>query len=118
MAKQGSDIVLGQLRAALGAKDAQRLSDADLLRRFVARRDETAFSLLVRRHSALVHKVCRHVLHASADADDAFQATFMVLVRKSASLQNQSSLAGWLHRVAFRCARDAKKIAVRRRKHE
>ncbi|HKB04775.1 MAG TPA: sigma-70 family RNA polymerase sigma factor [Gemmataceae bacterium] len=80
-------------------------TDADLVRAFAARRDPAAFEHIVRRHGPMVLGVCRRVLRESTDADDAFQATFVVLVRKARSLRQPERLAGWLHQVAHRTAR-------------
>jgi RNA polymerase sigma factor (sigma-70 family) len=86
--------------------------DGELLRRFQAERNEAAFTALVQRHQGLVFAVCRSVLGAAPEADDAAQATFLVLAQKASSLVNQPSVAGWLHRVAWnlstRAARDAR----------
>lgn len=81
--------------------------DAELVRAFVGRRDAGAFEQIVRRHGPMVLGVCRRVLRDPADADDAFQATFLVLVRKAGSLRAPDRLAGWLHQVAHRTARKA-----------
>jgi RNA polymerase sigma factor (sigma-70 family) len=80
-------------------------TDSDLLRTFALRRDGSAFAELVRRHGPMVLGVCRRVLRNSSDADDAFQATFLVLFRKAGSLRHPERLAGWLYQVAFRTAR-------------
>ena len=74
-------------------------ADAELLRRFIDHRDELAFELLLRRHAELVWKVCHGILRHHADAEDAFQSTFLVLARKAKSIRN-ANVAGWLHRVA------------------
>jgi len=110
--------LLRHLRALLVAKSAAHLTDADLLHCFVERRDETAFTVLVRRHGGLVLHVCRTVLHQEADAEDAFQATFLVLARKAASFRKGASLASWLHGVAFRSAMNLRKSAMRRHQRE
>lgn len=75
-------------------------SDADLIDRFAAHRDESAFELLVRRHSTAVWTACRRVLRNDADADDAFQATFLALARYAGAVRAGDTFAGWLHRVA------------------
>lgn len=90
----------------------EQITDGELIRRFHAARDEAAFSALVQRHQGLVFAVCRSVLGAAPEADDAAQATFLVLANKASSLVNQPSAAGWLHRVAWnlstRAARDVR----------
>lgn len=79
-------------------------SDADLLDRFQMSRDEAAFSELVRRHGPVVHGVCARVLTNPADVEDAFQVTFIVLVRQVASINRRRPLVGWLYTVAYRTA--------------
>jgi RNA polymerase sigma factor (sigma-70 family) len=93
---------------------AEEPSDAQLLERFTAG-DEQAFELLVRRHGPMVLGVCRRVLRHAADADDAFQATFLVLMRRAATLHTPSLLGNWLYGVAYRTAAEARKRAVRTR---
>src|SRR5579862_5494734 len=73
-------------------------SDKDLLQQFIQRRDESAFAQLVRRHGPMVLGVCRRILVHAHDAEDAFQAVFMILVRKAASLRDPKLLANWLYR--------------------
>lgn len=91
--------------------------DADLLGRFVADRDEAAFTVLVHRHGPMVIGVCRRILRDSHAADDAFQATFLVLARRAGSLRRRSLLANWLYGVAYRTALEARRAgAVRRAK--
>jgi RNA polymerase sigma factor (sigma-70 family) len=94
------------------------LSDAQLLCRFNDARDataESAFSELVNRHGPMVRGVCRHILRHTHDADDAFQATFLVLVRKARSIQVRESLAPWLYSVAYRTAQRARASGSRYR---
>ena len=91
------------LRHALNrASDASSQGDAELLRRFAANGDEAAFAALIGRHGPMVWGVCRNLLPADADADDAFQATFLTLLRSVPVVGDRGSLAGWLHRVAYR----------------
>ncbi|MFO0880975.1 MAG: RNA polymerase sigma factor, partial [Gemmataceae bacterium] len=90
-------------------------TDAQLLDRFVQKKDETAFELLVRRHGPMVFAVCRREIQEIHEAEDAFQATFLVLVRKAGELRQPDRLASWLHGVAYRVARKARKLSARRR---
>jgi RNA polymerase sigma factor (sigma-70 family) len=94
------------------------LSDAQLLARFAAERDEAAFAALVRRHGTHVLSVCRRALRDTHAADDAFQATFLLLACKAGSLTHPERLASWLHGVACRMATRARAEQIRRRVHE
>lgn len=101
-----------------GGAGRDELSDAQLLDRFTRDKDEAAFAALVRRHGPMVLGVCQRLLHHAQDAEDAFQATFMVLVRKARSLKQPESLAPWLYGVAFRTAQHARGRDARRSRHE
>jgi RNA polymerase sigma factor (sigma-70 family) len=92
--------------------------DAELLRRFAADRDESAFAAIVRRHGPLVWAVCRSLLPHEADAEDAFQATFLALVRSSRTVRTPARLGSWLHGVACRVAMKARRSAARRKQRE
>jgi DNA-directed RNA polymerase specialized sigma24 family protein len=83
---------------------ATGVSDTQLLGRFAAHRDESAFAALMARHGPMVMTVCRGVLRDPLDAEDAFQATFLVLARKAGCVWAEGGLGGWLHRVAYRIA--------------
>jgi RNA polymerase sigma factor (sigma-70 family) len=100
------------LQRIASAEADSRLSDAELLQHFVAGGGDGAFAALVRRHGPMVWAVCRRVLHNEHDAEDAFQATFLVLVRRAASLGAAGLLGGWLHGVAYRTA-----LRVRNQSH-
>jgi RNA polymerase sigma factor (sigma-70 family) len=112
MTSAHAGLVLDHIRRLGGPADAQ------LLQRFTAHRDEAAFALLVRRHGPMVLNVCRAVLHNEQDAEDAFQATFLILARKAASVRRPEAIAGWLHEVAHRVALKAQACANRRRARE
>src|SRR5262249_47235599 len=111
-------LFLRSLRRAMGPGEQLDLTDADLLRGFVGRKDPAAFEVLVWRHAALVLAVCRRVLRRAADADDAFQATFLVFLRRAGSIRRRETLGGWLYRVAYRTALRAQRSAARRAAHE
>jgi RNA polymerase sigma factor (sigma-70 family) len=93
-------------------------SDAELLARFMASRDQAAFAELVRRHGPMVLATCRRSLGAAPDVDDVFQSVFLVLARKAAALRDRAVLGPWLHTIAVRTARRAKAAAVRRLERE
>jgi RNA polymerase sigma factor (sigma-70 family) len=117
MATAPHDTLLRHIRR-LAAPGELPGADRQLLDDFTRRRDETAFAALVARHGPMVLRVCRRVLHHEQDAEDAFQATFLVLARHTASIRNREALASWLHGVAYRTAMKARQGAARRRNHE
>jgi RNA polymerase sigma factor (sigma-70 family) len=102
------------LRQVVGQPCAGDTPDAELLDRFLAQRDASAFETLVWRHGPKVLGLCRRVLHHEQDAEDAFQAVFLVLVRKARSIGKRQAVGPWLYRVAFRIALRAKMRADRR----
>src|SRR4029434_4618843 len=104
-----------QLRRIAEPAANEAASDVDLLVQFARSRNETAFAALVQRHGPMVRTVCRRVLGNLDTADDAFQATFLILARKANSLTRPAALAGWLHGVAFRAARKARALQSTRR---
>jgi RNA polymerase sigma factor (sigma-70 family) len=111
-------LVVRYLRKLTGAGPAGDQVDRELLERFATGQEETAFAELVQRHGPMVQGVCRRVLRDVHDAEDAFQATFLVLVRKAGSLQERGSVAGWLYTVAYRLALKAKANAWRNQLRE
>jgi RNA polymerase sigma factor (sigma-70 family) len=117
MADQKLNTFLGQVRRVL-APPADGVADRQLLEAFVAGRQEAAFTALMRRHGAMVFGVCRRVLSDWHDAEDAFQATFLILARQAGSIRRRESVASWLYGVAYRVALKARTTAARRRRHE
>ena len=118
MARAHLGNALRQINLLFGTGTLAGLSDAQLLDRHVSHGDELAFEALVQRHGPMVLAVCRGVLNDSNDADDAFQAVFLLLARKARSLWIHDSLGGWLHRVACRIAVQAKADTACRRRQE
>ncbi len=108
----------GHLRLLFEAGTVTGVSDGHLLEMFASRRDELAFTALVERHGPMVQRVCHAVLGDHHDAQDAFQATFLVLARSARSIRRRDSLASWLYGVALRVAAGARSASARRRKHE
>jgi RNA polymerase sigma factor (sigma-70 family) len=115
--RTGISTFLDYLRLTLHFRAEERV-DGELLSAYRARRDENAFAELVRRHGPLVFGVCQRVLHHSADAEDAFQATFVLLARHVATVDPHRPLASWLYAVAYRTAIKAKSRRDRRREVE
>src|SRR4051812_34300729 len=100
MAPANLGSVMRYIRRAVDDPAKQESTDAQLLEQYRCEHDSQAFADLVRRHGPLVHSVCRRVLRHDHDAEDAFQATFLVLASKAGSIRKAVSLASWLHGVA------------------
>src|SRR5262249_39741110 len=118
MTTGGPGPALNQLRKLFEAGTVGGLSDGELLERFVSRREAIAgpaFAALVERHGPMVLGVCRALLRDVHTAEDAFQATFLVLARRAAAIREPGLLANWLYGVAHRVARKARAQALRRR---
>src|SRR5262245_14331446 len=105
--------VLRFLRHLAVPGEVGEASDALLLERFADRRDEAAFVAILRRYGGLVLGVCRRVLPDEHDAEDAFQATFLVLARKAGRVAKREALSCWLHGVAYRVSVKARSGASR-----
>lgn len=103
-----------QLRSIVSAGNAESMTDAQLLDCFATQHDEAAFDALVRRHGPMVLAVCRRVLGDAHDADDAFQATFLILIRKASSIGQPERLGNWLYGVAYRTSLDARANRAKR----
>jgi RNA polymerase sigma factor (sigma-70 family) len=114
MASSRHSVALNHLCQWTAGQRTEGVPDQQLLERFVVGREEDAFTALVRRHGPMVAGVCRRVLRETHDAEDAFQATFLVLARKAASIRKGESVASWLHGVALRVSRKARVAAARR----
>src|SRR5262245_17581106 len=115
MAQPRRNAVLDFIRHLADA-DTTRFSDQELLDRYTMARDEAAFKAIVRRHGPVVMRVCQGLLRQDADAEDVFQATFMLLARKAGSVK--SHLGAWLHKVAHDLALDMRRKHQRQQAHE
>jgi RNA polymerase sigma factor (sigma-70 family) len=109
---------LHHLRGSALLREGAEPTDGELLEAFVQRRDGQALECLVRRHAPIVWGVCRRTLAQQHDAEDAFQATFQVLLRKAATIRSRDLLANWLYRVAYQTAVKARQVAARRSARE
>jgi len=118
MATSGISEVLQHLRSAVMLRDGAGMTDGQLLDCFIGRRDQAVLGALVRRHGPMVWGVCRRVLGGHHDAEDAFQATFLVLVRKAASVMPREMVGNWLYGVAYQTALKARATAARRKGRE
>src|SRR3954453_23338764 len=110
--------LLHHLRRAALPRDGAGLTDGQLLDNFLTRRDDGALEALVRRHGPMAWGVCRRILRHHHDAEDAFQAIFLVLVRRAASIVPREMGANWLYGVAYRTALKARATAARRKVRE
>src|SRR5438876_4732003 len=113
MAHGHSDHLLRHSRRLAGLPDDGGRTDRHLLEEFLSGHAEGAFELLVRRHGPMVLGVCRRVLRHEQDAEDAFQATLLILARKAGSISARVLVGGWLYQVAYRVALRARKGAAR-----
>jgi RNA polymerase sigma factor (sigma-70 family) len=118
MASDSAGVLLHRLRRAATRSQAGDVADSSLLERFLTSRDEIAFEQLVRAHGPMVLGVCRRLLGHEQDAEDAFQAAFLILSRKAGSIRRRGSLAGWLYAVACRTAMEARAMRSRLRRNE
>jgi RNA polymerase sigma factor (sigma-70 family) len=107
-----------RLARGMAAETMGDQSDGELVERFLANRDDTVFEAIVRRHGPMIFRVCWRVLQDEQEAEDAMQATFLVLAQKLHTVRKQTSLASWLHGVAHRVALKAKSQVVSRERHE
>src|SRR5262245_31883896 len=114
MARPQTGLLLQYIQRLAGRDAAAGRSDAELLRRFLGEGDEAAFTALVQRHGAMVWQVCISALGQPEDAEDVFQATFLVLARKAGSVRKPEALASWLHGVALCLARKMRGRNLRR----
>jgi RNA polymerase sigma factor (sigma-70 family) len=110
--------VVSHIRSLALVREINEQTDGALVRAFLQGNDQAAFEALVRRHGPMVLQVCRRTLGNDHDAEDAFQAAFLILARRATSIRKKESLTSWLHGVAYRMATHAKRAAARRHKHE
>src|SRR6266446_2275567 len=118
MAHQALNQVVRHIRRLAGVTEGIGLTDRHLLERYLRQRDQAALEALVTRHAPLVLGVCRKILGDSHDADDAFQATFLVLFRKAGSIRRHDAVAPWLYGVAYRVAARARSLRNKQRSRE
>jgi RNA polymerase sigma factor (sigma-70 family) len=114
----GMSTVIGQLRHCVLLRDGPVNSDGQLLEAFLNRKDQAAVAVLVRRHASMVWGVCRRLLRNHHEAEDAFQATFLVFVRKAASIVPREMIGNWLYGVAYKTALKARATAAKHKTRE
>jgi RNA polymerase sigma factor (sigma-70 family) len=118
MANLQAGVLLRHIRKLATGDSTVQVPDRQLLGQFAAQHDESAFSALIQRHGPMVLGVCRRVLNNAHDAEDAFQATFLILARKAAAIRQQESVSGWLYQVAYHTALKARVRSSRRAARE
>jgi RNA polymerase sigma factor (sigma-70 family) len=107
--------LISHIRRLVQAQPETEVSDAALLKRFQVNRDEAAFDLLLKKHGPMVLGVCRRLLHDAHEVEDAFQATFLVMLRNANSIRRHEALASWLYQVAYRVSTRARVCQEQRR---
>ena len=105
MASRQLSHFLRWLEGTLASESLVAFADSQLLERFLNSRDDAAFRVLVSRHGPMVYRVCRRVLPDEQDTEDAFQAVFLIFIRKAGTIRKRMSLASWLHGVAYQIGR-------------
>src|SRR5262245_43311931 len=118
MARGQRSSLLDYLHHLVGPPSQGEPTDGELLQRFAGEGEERAFHLILQRHGPMVLATCRRILHDAHDAEDSFQATFVVLARKARSIRNQTSLGSWLYRVAYHIAINARARVAKQRARE
>jgi RNA polymerase sigma factor (sigma-70 family) len=116
--KRTAEHLSARVPETLRAQGAACQTDGQLLEQFLAGKDDGAFAILVSRHGPMVLSVCSRILGNAADADDAFQSAFLVLLRRASALSSRLGVGDWLHGVARRTALNARRLAKRRRVKE
>jgi RNA polymerase sigma factor (sigma-70 family) len=117
-AQLGLNVLLKRMTRGLASETLNELSDEELLEQFIGQGKDAAFEAIVRRHGSMVYRVCWRVLRQTQDAEDAFQATFLLLAKNAGSIRKRAALASWLHGVAGRSAIKTQTQSAARRRHE
>ena len=113
-----ASLILQHIHRLVAIETASQASDAALLERFVAQRDESAFALLLKRHGPMVLRLARRLLGQEQDAEDIFQATFLLFARKAGLIRKRQSVSSWLYGVAYRLAGRAREQRAHRKAQE